>query len=946
MARSKKDTSVPPTTSLNGEDTVITLSGMYQNYFLDYASYVILERAVPAIEDGLKPVQRRILHAMYEQHDGRYHKVANLIGQTMQFHPHGDAAIGEALVNMGQKELLIDCQGNWGDYRTGDSAAAPRYIEARLTKLALDIAFNPDTTVWQLSYDGRKREPVNLPMKFPLVLAHGAEGIAVGLSTKIMPHNFVEIVKASIAALKGRRVELFPDFPTGGLIDVANYNGGARGGKIRVRARIKELDKKTLQITEIPFGVTTGDLIESIVKANEKGQIKIKKVIDKVAADIDIEIELQPGVSPDVTIDALYAFTDCEVSISPNCCVIIDNKPLFTDVNEMLRISTENTKELLRMELEILKKDLEEKLHFSSLEKIFIEKRIYRDIEECETWEAVLETIDKGLKKHIATPSMPGYEKEQKRLKLLRDITEEDLVRLTEIKIKRISKFNSFKADEEIAKLKTELEQTIHHLAHLTEYAVAYFENLLAKHGKGRERRTEIAAFDTIQAAAVVANNAKLYVNRADGFLGMGLKKDEFVQDCSDIDDIIIFRRDGVMKVVRIGEKIFAGKDIMHIAVWKKNDERTTYNMVYLDGKSGRTMVKRFNVTAITRDKEYALASDTKGSKVLYFTVNPNGESEVVSVNLSAGSTAKIKTFDYDFGELAIKGREAQGNILTKYPVRQIKHKEVGKSTIGAQKMWFDDITGRLNTQERGRLLGEFDTGDNILILYNDGSYEVVDTDVQQRFEMKEILHVGKFNPDLVINAVYFDGHKGWTFVKRFRVETSKLRERFSYLTDHAKSKLLFASVLPNPRIRYSIKMKGKALAGEVSLGEFMEPKGWKAVGNRLSDQILGNVREIEGASPAPEALRPDPATAVELEKKPPVPPPAPTPLQIDLFGGLEVEKTPAQPLAKATPAQKTPAKAAASEGKTAEKPGTKAEKVPKPAEKKIYKAGDTIEFD
>ncbi|MBK7938883.1 MAG: DNA gyrase/topoisomerase IV subunit A [Lewinellaceae bacterium] len=904
MARSKKDTSVPPTTSMNGEDTIVTLSGMYQDYFLDYASYVILERAVPALEDGLKPVQRRILHAMFAQHDGRYHKVANLIGQTMQYHPHGDAAIGEALVNMGQKDLLIDCQGNWGDFRTGDSAAAPRYIEARLTKFALDVAFNPDTTVWQMSYDGRKREPVNLPMKFPLVVAQGAEGIAVGLSTKILPHNFIEIIKGCIAVLKGRRPDLIPDFPTGGLIDATNYNGGARGGKVRVRAKIREIDKKTLQITEIPFGVTTGDLIDSILKANEKGQIKIKKVTDKVAAEIDIEIELQAGVSPDVTIDALYAFTSCEVSISPNCCVIVNNKPLFTDANELLRLSTEHTRDLLQQELEILLHDLEEKLHFSSLEKIFIEKRIYRDIEECETWEAVIVTIDAGLKKYIATPDEPGYAKETKKIKLLRAITEDDIVRLTEIRIKRISKFNTFKADEEIAKLSEELLQTKHHLEHLTEYTIAYFENLLAKHGKGRERRTEIAQFDTIQASAVVANNAKLYVNRSDGFLGTGLKKDEFVQDCSDIDDIIVFRRDGVMKVVKIDEKVFVGKDVIHIAVWKKNDERTTYNMAYVDAKSGRTYVKRFNVTAITRDKEYQLGSEAKGSKMLYFTANPNGESEVVSVTLSPGSTAKIKIFDYDFAELAIKGRDSQGNILTRYPVKQIRQKEVGKSTIGAQKLWFDDITGRLNTQERGRLLGEFDTGDSLLILYNDGSYEVTDTDVQQRFDMKEILHLCKFKPDLVINAVHFDGHKGWTMVKRFHIETSKLKERYSYLTDHAKSKLLFVSLKENPRIRYTLKIKGKPMTGELALGDFMDVKGWKALGNKLSDQLLGGVKEIETG---------ESKLGVKKEE--------PAPQQASLFG--EPEKT--------------------------EDPGEISSEDPEPMEepdKKTYKAGDTIEFD
>jgi topoisomerase IV subunit A len=899
MAKSSKnrDNALPPAVSFNGEDTVVTLSGMYQDYFLDYASYVILERAVPAVEDGLKPVQRRILHAMFEQHDGRYHKVANLIGQTMQYHPHGDAAIGDALVNMGQKDLLIDCQGNWGDYRTGDSAAAPRYIEARLTKFALDVVFNPDTTLWQLSYDGRKREPVTLPVKFPLVLAQGVEGIAVGLSTKILPHNFIELIKASIAHLKGRKFELFPDFPTGGFIDVSNYNAGGRGGKVRVRAKIKEIDKKTLQISELPFGVYVSDLIESILKANDKGQIKVKKVIDKTAANVDIEIELQPGVSPDVTIDALYAFTDCEVSISPNCCIIRENKPLFTDVHELLRICTEHTRELLRQELMIRLHELQEKLHFASLEKIFIEKRIYRDIEECETWEAVMETIDKGLRKYVTTPATPKLKSEESKIKLLREITDDDITRLTEIRIKRISKFNTFKADEEINKLNAELLETEHHLANLTEYAVSYYEDLLHKHSKGRERKTEIITFDEIRASEVVANNAKLYVNREEGFIGTGLKKDEFVQDCSDIDDVIIFRRDGVMKVVRIGDKVFVGKEILYVAVWKKNDERTTYNLAYLEGKSGRSMVKRFNVTAITRDKEYNLASDTKGSKLLYFTANPNGESEVVNVQLSPACTAKIKTFDFDFGELAIKGRDAQGNILTKYPVRQIKQKEVGKSTIGAQKIWFDDITGRLNTQERGRMLGEFDTGDTILILYHDGSYEITDTDVQQRFEMKEILHLGKFDPEMVINIVHFDGNKGWTMVKRFRIETNKLRERYSYLTEHNKSKLLFASVKANPRVRYSLKIKGKPMTGELNLGEFMDVKGWKAVGNRLSDQMLSGVREVEQASPAPEAQQPD---LFEL------PPP--------------VEKP-------------EPKKAAAAPAKTE-------------APKKTYKPGDTIEFD
>ncbi len=897
MARSKKDTSVPPT-SMGGEgEQLLSLSGMYQNYFLDYASYVILERAVPAVEDGLKPVQRRILHAMYEQHDGRYHKVANLIGQTMQYHPHGDAAIGEALVNLGQRDLLIDCQGNWGDYRTGDPAAAPRYIEARLTKFALEVAFNPKTTRWQMSYDGRKREPVVLPMKFPLLLAQGVEGIAVGLSTRVLPHNFIELCEASIAALKGREVNLYPDFPTGGLIDVGQYNGGARGGKVRVRARIQEIDKKTLRIIELPYGVFVGDLIESILKANEKGQIKVKRVTDKTAAEVDIEIELQPGVSPDVTIDALYAFTDCEISISPNCCVIQGQRPLFTDVNELLRISTENTKDLLRQELEIERRELEEQLHFASLEKIFIEKRIYRDIEECETWEDVLRTIEAGLRRYILTPDNPAYaQPTTDKIRLLRALTTDDLVRLTEIRIKRISKYNTFKADEEIAHLQEQLRQTIHHLEHLTEYAIAYFRRLIEKYGAGRERKTEIAVFDDIRAAEVVANNAKLYVDRAGGFIGFGLKKDEFVQDCSDIDDVIVFRRDGTMKVVRIGEKVFVGKDILHVAVWKKGDERTTYNMIYLDGKTGRTMVKRFNVTAITRDKEYAVGGSAKGSRIVYLTANPNGESEVVTVTLSPNCSAKIKVFDYDFGELAIKGRDTQGNILTKYPVKSIRQKEVGKSTIGAQKIWYDDVTGRLNTQERGRLLGEFDTGDQLLVLYRDGSYELTDTDLLQRLEPKEVLEVSKFSPDLVVSAVHFEGQKGWTMVKRFHIETTRLRERYSYLSSHPKSKLLFASTKPSPHIRYSLKAKGKVLDGQISLCDFVDVKGWKAMGNKLSDTLLSDIQEINGAAlPADDAHTP-----------------------------------PAEPLARQTSLFEAPVETLSSAHR----------------EKKIYKAGDTVEFD
>ncbi len=828
----------------NGTDHLTTLNGMYQDYFLDYASYVILERAVPSVHDGLKPVQRRILHAMKEMDDGRYHKIANVIGQTMQYHPHGDAAIGDALVNMGQKELMIDTQGNWGDVRTGDAAAAARYIEGRLTKFALEVAFNPQTTEWQLTYDGRKKEPIDLPMKFPLLLAQGAEGIAVGLSTKILPHNFIELIKASIQILKGKDVQIFPDFLTGGSIDISDYQGGKRGGRVKIRAKIEALDKSTLVIKDIPYGTTTSSLQDSIVKATEKGKIKIKKVTDNTAKDVEIVVELAPGTSPDVTIDALYAFTDCEVSISPNCCVIIDNKPHFLTVEEVLRISTDNTKELLRQELEIKEHELMEKWLFASLEKIFIEKRIYRQIEECETWEAVIDTIDKGLKKYVVTPSDKPKANDT-RLKLFRDITEDDIVRLTEIKIKRISKFNSFKADELIADLEKELAQTRHDLEHLTEFAVAYFENLLKKYGKGRERRTTIATFGTIQATEVAANNTKLYVDRAEGFIGWGLKKDEFVADCSDIDDIIVFRRDGKFQVVRIGEKVFVGKDVIHVAVWKKGDDRTTYNLAYVDAESGRSYVKRFNVTAITRSTEYDLTSGSPNSKALYFSANPNGEAEIITVQLTAGSKAKIKTFDFDFSELLIKGRTSQGNVLTKYPVRKITLKEAGKSTIGAQQWWYDPITGKLNTDERGNLLGEFDTGDYLVALYKDGTYELFEPDPLKHFEVNELLHIAKYDPETIINAVHFEGNKGWTMVKRFKIETTNLSQRYSYLSEHKDSKLLFVSAKTAPIIRYAVKVKNRKIEGEVNLAEFMDVKGWKAIGNRLSDQKLTSIKEL-----------------------------------------------------------------------------------------------------
>lgn len=819
------------------------LSTMYRDYFLDYASYVILERAVPSITDGLKPVQRRILHAMKEMDDGRFHKVANIIGQTMQYHPHGDAAIGDALVHLGQKGLLIDTQGNWGDVRTGDSAAAPRYIEARLTKFALEIAFNHQTTEWQLSYDGRKKEPINLPMKFPLLLAHGVEGIAVGLSTKILPHNFIELIKASIKVLEDKRFKLFPDFETGGLIDVSEYNGGQRGGRVKVRSRMEVRDKKTIAITELPYGVTTSSMIESILKANDKGKIKIKQVVDNTAKDLEILIELGSGVSPEVTMDALYAFTNCDVSISPNACVIVDEKPEFLNVEEILRRSTFKTREFLKWELEIKKGELQEKWHMASLEKIFIENRIYRDIEEAESWEEVLEVIEAGLKKYVATPSDPA-KKGDKRLELNRDITEDDIIRLTEIKIKRISKYNKFKHEELIQKTVDELAEVNHNLKHLTEFTIAYFQNLLDKYGKGRERKTEITEFDTIKVRQVVANNAKLYVDRKNGFIGHGLKKEEFVTDCSDIDDIIIFRKDGVMSVHRIADKVFVGKNIIHVDIWRKGDERTTYNMMYVDGKDGRTRAKRFHVKSITREKEYQMGKGENNNRVHYLTANPNGEAEVVQVQLSPASKAKKKVFDFDFGELAIKGRGAAGNIVTKYPVRKVTQLEVGKSTLGAMKLWMDEVSGRLFTEEHGRYLGAYDTGDHILVIYSDGTYEVTEVDVNAKFEANKVVWIGKLDPEQPISAVYYEGEKGMTMVKRFQIETSTLDQKFNFLTEHRSTKLYYATADKKPVIEYSYKANNKKNTGVLDLEDFIDVKGWRAIGNKLMDYKILSSKE------------------------------------------------------------------------------------------------------
>ena len=898
------------------------LGGMYEDYFLDYASYVILERAVPDIKDGLKPVQRRILHSIYDIHDGRYHKVANIIGHTMQYHPHGDAAIGDALVNLGQKDLLIDTQGNWGDIRTGDSAAASRYIEARLTKFALEVAINPQTTPWQVSYDGRRNEPITLPVKFPLVLAQGVEGIAVGLATKILPHNFIELLQASIKVLEGKKYKLYPDFQTGGMIDVSDYQSGLRGGKIRVRVTIDKLDKSTLVIREIPFGVTTVSMMESIVKASEKGQIKIKKLNDNTAAEVEIVIELQPGVSPDQTVDALYAFTQCEVSISPNSCVISDNKPAFLAVEEILRQSTLNTMELLRQELSIRLGELQEKWHFSSLEKIFIEKRIYRDIEESETWEDVIDVIGLGLAKYIATPS--SKTKNDKRLLVVRDITIEDITRLTEIRIKRISKYNSFQADELIRGIEDELKQVLHDLNHLTEYTINYFQRLLDKYGKGRERKTVITTFDTIQAAKVIANNAKLYVDRKEGFIGWGLKKDEFVTDCSEIDDIIAFRRDGKFMVSRIAEKVFVGKNIIHVAVWKRGDERTTYHLIYVDGASGKSYAKRFNVTSITRDKEYDLTKGGKDSKVLYFEAHPNGESERVEIQLTPGSSARNKIFDFYFEEMAIKGRAAGGNIVTRYPVRKVTQVEVGKSTLGAQKYWYDDVSGRINKDERGKYMGSFDTGDQLLTIYGSGEYEIVDFDPSGKIDMKDLMYCGKFKPKAAISAVYYEGEKQWTMVKRFLIETTSTGQRFKFITEHKDSKLFFVSLDEDPIVEIGYMSQRQKVTEVIQPAAFIEVKGWKAIGNKLIDKKLISIQEQSKAEDQEDDAE---------EEEDTHPSGTSGGVQADLFG------SPSKGLAKPTKTdgtkQSVQKKNAPPDGKKRKSKGGGS-----------LKAGDTIEFD
>lgn len=812
--------------------TTISLSGLYENWFLDYASYVILDRAVPHINDGFKPVQRRILHSLKEMDDGRYNKAANVIGNTMKYHPHGDASIGDAMVQLGQKDLLIDCQGNWGDPITGDSAAAPRYIEGRLSKFGLEVVFNPDTTEWQLSYDGRNKEPVTLPVKFPLLLAQGAEGIAVGLATKIMPHNFIELIDGSIQVLKGERPHLMPDFPTGGFADVSNYNEGRRGGKIRVRAKIEERDKKTLAITEIPYGTTTGGLIESVVNANEKGKIKIKRIEDNTAEKVEIMVHLAPGISPDVTIDALYAFTACETSISPNTCVIIDNKPHFMSVNDILIENTKQTKALLKLELEIKLHELQEKIFFSSLLKIFIQEGMYKhpDYESAGDFDTVVKVLHRLFE--------PFFDQ------FYRAITPEDYKRLIDKPMSSITRFDVKKADEQMKSLEDDIKVVKRNLRNLTEFTIDWYEHLRSKYSKGRERKTEIRIFDKVEAAQVALANAKLYVNREEGFIGTSMRKDEFVSECSDIDDIIVFRADGKYSVTKVQDKVFVGKDIVHVAVFKKGDERTVYNAIYQDGGSGTSYVKRFAVTAVTRDKEYDLTKGTKGSKALYFTANPNGEAEIVNIQLKPHSKLRKLTFDIDFAEIAIKGRASQGNIVSKYPVKKVTFKNAGVSTLAGRKIWFDDVLRRLNADERGRYLGEFDGDDKILLAYSDGSYEFSSFDLSNHFD-NNVLRMEKFMPEHVYTAIHQDGKSGTYYVKRFKFDDQPIGKRVSFINDTPGSKLSILTNGPQPVAQIRI-LKGKSQTPETleqPLNEIIDVKGLRAQGNRLSFHTVKKVK-------------------------------------------------------------------------------------------------------
>lgn len=809
------------------------LDGMYQKWFLDYASYVILERAVPYVNDGLKPVQRRILHSMREMDDGRYNKVANIIGNTMKYHPHGDASIGDALVQLGQKDLLVDCQGNWGNILTGDDAAAPRYIEARLSKLALEVVFNPKTTNWQASYDGRNKEPVTLPVKFPLLLAQGVEGIAVGLASKILPHNFLELIDACIAHLKGEDFILYPDFPTGGMVDVSKYNDGLRGGSVKIRAKIeKDSSNKVLRITEIPYGRTTSTLIDSILKANEKGKIKIKKIDDNTAANVEILIYLAPGVSSDKTIDALYAFTDCELSVSPNSCVIENDKPCFMPVTEILRQSANDAVKLLKLELEIRLDELETEWHFCSLEKIFIEERIYKDkeFEESGTVEAVIAHVRKRL-----IPFLP---------KLHRPVSDEDVKALLEIRMKRILKFNSDDADRHIRSLEDEIAEVRHNIEHIIPYSIAYYENIKKKYGKGRERKTEIRNFENIVASKVVVANEKLYINREEGFIGTALKKDEFICECSDIDDVIVFRKDGSYYVTKVADKIFVGKDVLYVNVFKKNDKRTIYNVAYRDGKYGSYYVKRFSVTGTTRDKQYNITKGTSGSKVVYFSANPNGEAEVIKVCLKPKPGMKKLVFDYDFAQLAIKGRDSQGNLLSKNDIHKISLVQKGVSTLGGRKIWFDEDVLRLNTDERGKYLGEFQGEERILVVNKNGTYYTSDFDLGNHYE-EGYLVIEKFDPHKVWSAVFFDAEQGFYYLKRFKFEeTSRL---VSFICEAEGSKLVALSSERHPRFEIHFGGKYSTRPNElIQADEFIGEKSYKARGKRLTTFEVKKIREIE----------------------------------------------------------------------------------------------------
>ena len=809
------------------------VSDLYEDWFLDYASYVILERAIPSIDDGFKPVQRRILHSMNMIEDGRYNKCANIIGSSMQYHPHGDASIEDALVNMGQKDLLIDTQGNWGDVRTGDKAAASRYIEARLSKFALETVFNDKTTEWKLSYDGRKKEPVNLPVKFPMLLTSGVEGIAVGLSTKIMPHNFIELIKSSISYLKGNSFKLYPDFLTGGMIDISDYNDGKRGGKIRVRSKIIEVDKTTLAIKDIPYNTTTTSIIESILKANDKGKIKVKKVVDNTAENVEVLVHLNKNQSPSITIDALYAFTDCEVSISPNACVIVDEKPQFLGVKDILKYSAESTKKLLKKELEIRRDELKEKILFSTLERIFIDKKIYQKIESCETWEDVIDTIDKGL---------DPYKKD-----FYRDVDRDDIVRLTEIKIKRISKFDKKRLDETIIKFENELTKTLKNLKNLTDYTIEYYYKILNNFGKGRERKTEIMKFENIKVKSVAANNVKLYVNRKEGFIGYGIKKDEFICNCSDIDDIISFCADGSYKIVRIQDKVFVGKNVILTQIWKKSDKRMVFNCAYFDGKSGYSYVKRFQVTSATKERVYNVSKTDKGSKIIYIESRPNGESEVVTAFIHASQKARKKSFDYDFGEIEIKGKSAKGNILSKYKIRAVKHKHLGLSTLSGIKIYYDNSIGRLNSEGRGDFVGKFNGDDMIIVFFKDGNYELTSFEITNRYEWNNILFLDKYSPDGVISSIYLDGKTKNHYVKRFKVETITLNKKFSYISQEKGSKLEYVTSSSGEIILYKHFLNKKLRPIELDIDGFIDVKGWKSIGNKiLSEKIRSGTFKLK----------------------------------------------------------------------------------------------------